>query len=746
MISSLKNSIFLSLFVLFQVLFAVYNKSGVELILISLYLFFLLVFFHLFKLKIRINLTIFFIWMGFLLLLLVSSIFSISKPLSLETLIFYIASFCTYTFFRSLSSSNQVSRSDIVLSLLGSGLVMSILFIIFIVHQSNPLFDHSMNLISYIYGHSHLASILLLLIPLSWWYAFSKKIDVFRLGFSVAVLLTILFYIILVLTFGRFALFLSILQLPLLIKLNTNTKQKSFNKQLVFLGFFLAIALFSLVYLSFDEGSSCKIKNYDSQVCKPIHKDLRYLYFRKALSSFFEKPILGYGPGTYQLIPNQLDVSSEANPLFAHNVFLQIFAESGFFAGLVFIILITTIIKKMYLSRNSDKRDGHLNKYILIGVLSIFFNSLIDFDWNIFLVFQLSLILMALSFWNHNQKKQKYFKEIKLIWVVLILFVLVLGAANFVNRLMINDNNDSLAFSSFPYSYYQSEYFLNSDILSSTQKKHLYEIYANHPKAIRKQIESESDSELKRQLFEKLLAIDKKSLVYSEYYDFLLEEEDYKRLGEVAFEGLEYLDSAGDYGFVYDFERTNMMIEHLNKAAYFHLQKGEINTASKYYSKVLTFREWIFHNSDTSYLDSENINIENFGEFLSMLDVESANFGQNSSIVTDWYLDNLEDEISSYDISNSSHWVKFHSKREGEFWLSVSELFLSAYYGESNIDKKQDILGRWYQYWRNFVENENIASDLGREFQFKLMNRLFYLDQNGEAEVIQDYLYDQKLP
>lgn len=740
MILSLKKSIFLLLFVLFQVLFAIYNKSSLEIILISFYLLFLFAFFSIFKLRVQLNLKIFWLWVVFLILLTVSSFFSISKPLSLDILIFYIASFCTFVFFRSLESTNQVSRTDIVSSLLGSGLIMSFLFIIVFVTKDLFLFNLPMNLVSYIYGHSHLASVLLLLIPLSWWYVQSEKVSFSRKK----ILLLIFFYVILVLTFGRFAIFLSLIQVPFIFK-TFNRKHKQ-GKLLVFVGFFLFFLLLSLTYLSKNESKDCYIGELENQICKPIKGDMRYMYFSKALSSFNSKPIFGHGPGTYQILGLNSAIKSEIHSSFAHNTILQLFAESGSLSGVVFIVLIVTILKKIYASKNTNYKDNNLNDYIFIGVLSIFFNSQIDFDWNLFLVFQMSLILMSISFWGKTKVSRQSTRNISYFWIVLVVLVVVIGTINLINSLLIRNKQDKLAFDIFPYFFSQSEYFLNSKDLNESQMDNLYKIYSSHPNAIRKRLENESDIILKGQLFEKLLSIESKSYISSTYYDFLVEIENYNRLGEVAYDGLMYMDLVERHGSFYNFNQKLKLAEYLRIAANHHLQNGDIDTASKYYSVVLNVQNWVFLINDAEYLNYSRINTYNFGEFLSKLDLKYPVFGSKGDTLFDWYINHFKVDIFSSGLENSNAWINFFSGRENELWMSVSDQLFSEYRNEVDIVRKKYVLLIWYSFWKNSITSKNVDSDIDRGYQFKLMNRLFLHDQNEEAEVIQKYLYNQILP
>ena len=175
MILSSKSNIFLLFFAFFQILIFFSLSTGYEFIVLSLFVAFLLFYFWFFRLKIVFDTKIALLWMGLILFLLISSIFTHSLPLSLDAMIFHILSVVIFIFFRSLGESKIISKSDLTSTFLLVGLVLSAFFIVFFSFPDLSEFLPAVNIFTTKHGHSHFAALLLMLIPLGWWFSFSGK-------------------------------------------------------------------------------------------------------------------------------------------------------------------------------------------------------------------------------------------------------------------------------------------------------------------------------------------------------------------------------------------------------------------------------------------------------------------------------------------------------------------------------------------------------------------------------------------
>ena len=94
----------------------------------------------------------------------------------------------------------------------------------------------------------------------------------------------------------------------------------------------------------------------------------RINYWRTAISIIKDHPILGVGPGNFQEVFLKYKVGLSTNTRYAHNIFLQMWAEAGIlgFAGIVFLI---TSIFKSYKPQN---------KYIFLACIAFLLHNFID--------------------------------------------------------------------------------------------------------------------------------------------------------------------------------------------------------------------------------------------------------------------------------------------------------------------------------------------------------------------------------
>ena len=136
----------------------------------------------------------------------------------------------------------------------------------------------------------------------------------------------------------------------------------------------------------------------------------RFLLYRGAWKMIKENPILGKGLGTFMDHVSQY--TNNFGAYYAHNCYLQIWAESGVFSLLCFIIFLGYIFYRcLWLICHIQ---ASVNFYLLIGLTASLLGFLINSFFDVHLYsFQLSFlfwtilgITMALSFSLHQQLKQ----------------------------------------------------------------------------------------------------------------------------------------------------------------------------------------------------------------------------------------------------------------------------------------------------------------------------------------------------
>lgn len=140
--------------------------------------------------------------------------------------------------------------------------------------------------------------------------------------------------------------------------------------------------------------------------------------WKSAIRMFEERPILGWGPGTYQFIYAPFQRSYEKTVIStntgtkgtAHSEYLLILAEEGVF-GLITLILIFTLIISVSIRNHFRIRDSKLrllNMSLLLGLSTYlahaFFNNFLDTDKAAVPFWGFVAAITALSIYSRKEK------------------------------------------------------------------------------------------------------------------------------------------------------------------------------------------------------------------------------------------------------------------------------------------------------------------------------------------------------
>ncbi len=415
----------------------------------------------------------------FLLSIAVVATTSHSIPLSLDSLFFTAVALCIFFhFFVIKSNFLHQSFSTIVGLLLPVALgLFSLLFIMF--PQLGSLL-HSINIFYPTFGHTHLVAILVLFTPLSWTFAieqFATKKE------KIYLLLPLFFSFLYLISFSRLAIIILIAQLLLLYR----CVQQSFIAHIVrSLLLILVGLLMGFAYLSVRTQENCPFIRYSQQLCKPLKVELRSEYWRQALSAFKEYPITGYGPGSFQLISQRYKSVPHANTLFAHNVFLQMFAEGGVVMGSAYLLFIGSLYQPLWKICRLCWKRKKINRAasLAIGLWGVLVIASFDFDWNIFGVFVISLAFMALVLRDTHAEETKKLplSGTALSIVPFLYYAVLIGIASIVctfivTSALISAGREELAFNIFPFFSSQKTMYVYSKHLSEKQQISLKKIY-----------------------------------------------------------------------------------------------------------------------------------------------------------------------------------------------------------------------------------------------------------------------------
>lgn len=358
--------------------------------------------------------------------------------------------------------------------------------------------DHipEMNLVYSSYGHNHLGALLIMVIPIFCFYSVKFWSENKRKLFYAMATLLVLSIFNLITSFGRVVIFigfLEILVLGLFFYKNVIFK-KTLLKPLYFILvslflFLLSLSLFFSFSPSIGKENFCKsfvVDDLQNKICKDLSEEARITYWTTAWGGIVDNFLIGYGPGTYNLVNTKYVLSPTNNTSYAHNAYLQAFAEGGFFVFLSFLFLMSLNLYQVAKITFGESQPS-LNHAILIGLVAIFANVLFDFDWSFLGIFITTLLLFVIVF--HRQRKnvddQPFFGNflIKITKIVFYLsnFLLILFALLvFCVEIFIFFGKANQAFSIFPYYSYHILLFLNDKSLGADNIKKLGSIYQNH--------------------------------------------------------------------------------------------------------------------------------------------------------------------------------------------------------------------------------------------------------------------------
>ncbi|MFZ5438233.1 MAG: O-antigen ligase family protein [Patescibacteria group bacterium] len=407
---------------------------------------------------------------GFLLFVFLALLFSSSWAISLHTFIRYVSLFLIFIFFSSLDFSAK--EREFILDIfffLGFSLSFVALGLMFLPNLAEKI--PPINLIYSSYGHNHLGTFLLLLAPLSIrsFIKQNKKIYFF---------ITIFFYLVLMISFGRVLLFLSILQLFVLINLKFNSfKEERFIDKNLKVIFYLSILLLAsqLVFSGLNNCQYFADFQYKDQLCKEDFSfNVRHFYWSQAIISFFRNPWLGNGPGTFEVVSYQYRQIPELWTKFVHNDFLQIFTESGVFAGLFFILIVLLVFMNIK-TQGQDKNDFSF-KLVFLALGSFIFDIFFDYNFHLFGL-AVTFLLLSSLFIGGNNKVSVSIRKIKPFLNLSFALLLLFSIFNFFVSGLIFIEKEKTAFRIFPYFYHHAKVFIEHNDFSIQDKKLLADNY-----------------------------------------------------------------------------------------------------------------------------------------------------------------------------------------------------------------------------------------------------------------------------
>lgn len=316
-----------------------------------------------------------YLFIVYLIVLSLSAYFSFNPQKSFLVVLLNLASFVVFLTASQVLNSFR-TKQFFIHFFVGMTLLLSVISL------HNTLFrryvDVSFEGLSFLWvyqGHNHLASLLLISLPLCLQQIYvSWKQGITR---YLLIALSLFFTVTMFLTFSRAALLSLIMSfsMGILFFRKQLFMKFEFKKLLpVAIATMAIIFLFIVVILKGDSG----IKG-------------RYYHLEKGIRAFTHDPVTGLGPGTFGEIEETQKVVKRS--YFAHNIIIHQAAEVGLVGVLIYVVIIGIILLRGIKAVNHAKAaaDKLLCAGLLIGILSLLINDLFDFD--------LQIISVSFIFW-----------------------------------------------------------------------------------------------------------------------------------------------------------------------------------------------------------------------------------------------------------------------------------------------------------------------------------------------------------
>ncbi|MBU0534341.1 MAG: O-antigen ligase family protein [Candidatus Omnitrophica bacterium] len=216
-------------------------------------------------------------------------------------------------------------------------------------------------------------------------------------------------------------------------------------KIIAVIGFVFLLA-FTIFYVYNDDYIESKLQPVKAS------SRVRGEYWRAGLEMLKEKPLVGFGLGSFGRIYAKYKLPKAEETQMAHNDFLQIWTELGAVGFLIFLNIFIFYFRQM--NRQIKKIDNlsSIQKVFICGgyvsVLSFAFHSLGDFSFYVFNVPAILFMIMGVSLSiNCEEKKVKNKKLLfapLFVVTVFIIFLLfrVFAAEGHYSNAMNSDNSD----------------------------------------------------------------------------------------------------------------------------------------------------------------------------------------------------------------------------------------------------------------------------------------------------------------
>lgn len=372
-------------------------------------------------------------WLLVILSLVVSSFSSLSLGYSITEFAKYILALLLFVYF-----SNMVSKKaprEFARYLFVWTVSMSILSLLFNFFPYLRGFVPNMNLLYKSFGHNHVVDLLFFGIPAGLFLLKEKK--------SIWIILGLLIqFVVFAASFSRGGLILLCVYGIYFLVYHAKIMPK--------LRWFLIITsliLATILFMVFSKG-------YLSEKTKPTVKDSRVHYWKQAVVAIKERPLLGWGPGTFYLVSKRFQEQPGSYSWYAHSFPLQIASELGVVGFITLCFLCYFTFRRITPSVASHGA--------ILTLLYSFVEMNLDFTV-IWVVFWINIGLM-----QRNASKEKS-EDVQIYPFIALLFIGIFYSSSIIgNMSAVSHPGSAFPFLAQPYDVQRSLEFIN---ISGDEKK-----------------------------------------------------------------------------------------------------------------------------------------------------------------------------------------------------------------------------------------------------------------------------------
>lgn len=301
---------------------------------------------------------------------------------------------------------------------------------------------------------------ILIKIPILLYFFFNQKNKILQISSSIIFVIS-LFDLLIISSRGAIIsfIFLGLLLVVFKIFFKRKTKTILSNKKMlrfIFLSIFTLSAHIFLYQNSQDIRIDQRLQSFDLQDSRSSY-NFRKGFYQEAIKGFIDKPLLGHGIGNWKIFSihyGKNRIREYQVPYHVHNDFLQMFAETGFIGGILYILII--IVPVFYLSKSIffDKKTSPEKIFLAASLVVFIFDS--SFNFPRARAVSMSNFVLIYSYYLAFFRDEKNFtlSSIKFRLLNICLFLFTIGSIVVFQKLYVNSKQQIKLVQDFNFTRY----------------------------------------------------------------------------------------------------------------------------------------------------------------------------------------------------------------------------------------------------------------------------------------------------